>query len=150
MNPVDFGALILGLIAAAAILLCLYGIAWLLFSRSELSEDKIVNAKVVATRYQPHRTHTHVGTTVGANGQIGTTVLVEDDEEEDIVLLRSAATGRIKIDNADLLDTVMQGEEVELTYKEKYTYWTWNRNNKSFDSYVPVLVKTKNGDQIKL
>lgn len=141
--------LVYGLVAVVAVL-CLYGIAWLIFGRKEYSEDKTTIAKVLATTYQPHRTHTHLGTTMGANGQLGTTLLVEDEEEEDIVLLRSNETGRITIDNADLLDTVMQGEEVELVYKEKYTYWAWDKGKKSFDSYIPLLVKTKSGEEIKL
>jgi hypothetical protein len=137
-------------LVAAVSLLCLYGLAWLCFGRSELSEEKTVSAKVVATKFQPHREGGHFATGVGTNGQFNTMYVDDSEDEQDIVLLRSVETGRIEIDNPDLLDNVKQGEEVQLTYQEKYTYWSWKPYEKSFSCYVPVSVKTSKGEEIKV
>lgn len=141
---------LVGILGLAIVLLVGYGITWLIFGRRFYGEETTVKAKVVATAFHPEHNTTNVSPIIGSNGGVSMMVSSQHEDEEDIVLLRSEATGRIKIDNADLLDAVSQGEEVELTYREVYTYWSWDSSKKTFEEYQAVSVKSKSGEVVDL
>jgi hypothetical protein len=126
----------------------LYFLTWLIFGRSSYSLEKTVTARVVGTSFHPEQTTVSVASFAGA--RCGTAVVTQHHDEEDIVLLRSKETGRISINNADLLDCVKHDEDVELTYKEKYFFWTWSRENRTFEEYVPTKVRVQDGTEIDL
>lgn len=130
-------------------LLAGYFVLWLLFNRSFYSEEKTTKAKVVKTSFVPEHGGTHVVPVFGSGG-FQTALTDDHEDEQDIVVLRSKEIGRIELDNAELLETVEKGDEVDLTYQEKYTYWTWNPSEKSFSDYVTLRVTTKDGTEIAL
>lgn len=123
---------------------------WLAFNRNFYSEEKTTTAKVVKTSFVPEHGGTHVVPIFGANGQFSTAMTSDHEDEQDIVVLRSKEIGRLEFDNAELLELVEKGEDVEVTYQEKYTYWTWSPYEKKFDEYVAVRVKTKDGTEIEV
>lgn len=138
----------LALIAVA--LLCLYGIAYLLFNRSTYSEEKTTNAKVVKISFVPEHGGTHVVPVFSGNGTFSTAITDDHEDEQDIVVVKSEDIGRLEIDNAELLESVEKGDLLSLTYQEKYTHWIWSPYEKTFSSYVPVKIKTKDGTEISV
>lgn len=130
--------------------LCLYGIAYLLFNRSTYSEEKTTTGKVVKVSFVPEHGGTHVVPVFSGNGTFSTAITDDHEEEQDIVVLKSDDIGRLEIDSAELLESVEKGDLLSLTYQEKYTHWIWNTSKKTFDEYVPVKVKTKDGTEINV
>lgn len=144
----SLGLFVLVALALLTAYALLYGLVWLLCSRKSHSEDKVARAKVVATTFHPETTHTSVGPTFGANGS-GMAMMTTTEDEEDLVLLHSKETGRVTIDNADLMDAVTPGEEVTLTYREKFTFWCWSPEKKKFSGFEPVAVTVSHGEKIE-
>lgn len=130
---IEIGMVFLSIVFSLVVIGIFYLISDYLFKVTKYSEMLRTRAVVVAKQYSAEENDINTGMGIGysKDGPVMMPIISSSHKAESFkIVFKSKKIGKITLDDDDIYEFVREGQTVFLEYREKYTKYFWQNDDK--------------------